>query len=207
MKSEDNCSDNRVHFATSPTCRFRTLSETFSCDMLWSRSGSVPGSSGMKMLSCERARDPMGFNSLQKNESAFSVAACHYCQSFIHSFPMSGLRRRSLNHITKKWMTSLHTSSVSTSIKGSNRAESFIGCISAEPHPFSLQTVWARLLWESVWTLSFLWKESVKKPRCFFTSTLTVCITTSLHRPHITDKTSGISNKKTTRVKGQFHYV
>lgn len=75
---------DRVHTTTWLTCRFLTLSETFSWDMLWSRQGSVTGSSGIKMLSCERARDPMGFNPLWKNESIFSVAECHYCHSFIY---------------------------------------------------------------------------------------------------------------------------
>lgn len=36
------------------------------------------------MLSCERARDPMGFNSLQEKEIVFSAAACHL--SVIHAF-------------------------------------------------------------------------------------------------------------------------
>lgn len=80
-QTEDRWSTTERTIATRPTCRFLTLSETFSWDMLWSRPGSAAGSSGMKMLSCERARDPMGFNSLQTNES---VAVCHYCQSLIH---------------------------------------------------------------------------------------------------------------------------
>lgn len=58
---------------TRLTCRFLTLSETFSCDMLRSRQRSV--SSGMKMLSCERARDPTGFNSLQRGKSELNVAS------------------------------------------------------------------------------------------------------------------------------------
>lgn len=55
------------------TCRFRTLSETFSWDMLRSRCRSFANSSGIKTLSCERARDPMGFNCLQKKGSNAAV--------------------------------------------------------------------------------------------------------------------------------------
>lgn len=63
--------------SASLTCRLRTLSETFSWDMLWSRCCSFAESSGIKTLSCERARDPMGFNCLRKKSSG--------AVSFIHS--------------------------------------------------------------------------------------------------------------------------
>lgn len=85
------------------TCRFLTLSETFSWDMLRSALGSVAGSSGIKMLSCERARDPMGFSSLREN-------ARHRVIADIHLFIM---RRRDVgpctSYRTKGCMTSFHT--------------------------------------------------------------------------------------------------
>lgn len=63
-----------VGFCAGTTWRFLTLSETFSWDMLRSTPSSSGGSSGIKMLSWERARDPMGFKSLQRIESVLRGA-------------------------------------------------------------------------------------------------------------------------------------
>lgn len=98
------------------TCRFLTLSD-FSWDMSWSRPGSVTGSSGIKMLSCERARDPMGFNSLQEKKESLALQR-GITQSVTHSVIICWAATPLCKSFhTNKWATSLHCSSLSASIK------------------------------------------------------------------------------------------